>query len=133
MKPHKHAALMAEYAKDAAETDTPWERWELKHSKEEGEWMSLVDQPNWHNWAEYRRKPRTININGHEVPEPMRTEPDDGSEYYSPSLTDESCYDHFNWRGDKIDEGCFSVGFCHSTKEAAIAHAKALISFTAKP
>lgn len=26
---HIHAAAMAEYAKDAAETDKPWERWEF--------------------------------------------------------------------------------------------------------
>ena len=26
---HIHAAAMAEYAKDALETDKPWERWEF--------------------------------------------------------------------------------------------------------
>lgn len=28
MTKHIHAELMAEYAKDAMETDKPWERWE---------------------------------------------------------------------------------------------------------
>ena len=30
MTAHVHAALMLQYAKDAMETDKPWERWEVK-------------------------------------------------------------------------------------------------------
>ena len=30
MTAHKHAALMLQYAQDAAETDKPWKRWEVK-------------------------------------------------------------------------------------------------------
>ena len=53
---HIHAAAMAEYAKDAAETDKPWERWEFCHMR--GEYQSLHGHPEWVGDNEYRRKPK---------------------------------------------------------------------------
>ena len=67
---HIHAAAMAEYAKDAAETDMPWERWEVSFS---GGFTGVTGHPNWSVNHEYRRKPKVILINGYEVPEPHRT------------------------------------------------------------
>ena len=64
---HIHAAAMAEYAKDALETNKPWERWEFCHMR--GEYQSLHSHPEWVEDNEYRRKPQVILINGHEVPE----------------------------------------------------------------
>ncbi len=63
---HKHAELMALYAQDAMETDKPWERWELRGGSTE--WIACVENPEWETAIQYRRKPRTININGHAVP-----------------------------------------------------------------
>lgn len=51
---HPHAALMAEYAKDAAETDRPWERWEFERF--EGKWSGLNQHPRWFREVKYRRK-----------------------------------------------------------------------------
>jgi hypothetical protein len=53
---HKHAELMKLYAKDAAETDKPWERWVIKHERT-GEWRQCNNNPTWHFDMEYRRKP----------------------------------------------------------------------------
>ena len=64
---HIHAAAMAEYAKDAAETDKPWERWEFSYKNQE--YSSLQSQPLWYAGNKYRRKPKSILINGYEVPE----------------------------------------------------------------
>lgn len=50
---HPHAEKMALYAKDASETDTPWERWEYYDS---GSWISLKQNPGWNSYIEYRRK-----------------------------------------------------------------------------
>ena len=61
---HIHAAAMAEYAKDAAETDKPWERWEFCHMR--GEYQSLHSHPEWVEDNKYRRKPQVILINGHQ-------------------------------------------------------------------
>ena len=68
---HIHAAAMAEYAKDAIETDMPWERWEFSCGNQEYE--TLSSHPTWHEKNKYRRKAKTILINGHDVPEPHHT------------------------------------------------------------
>ena len=58
---HKHAALMAEYAKDAAETDKPWERWEYRG--ESDKWQPLAyNNPSWNPSLEYRRKPQPLEL-----------------------------------------------------------------------
>jgi hypothetical protein len=51
---HKHAELMAEYAKDAFETDKPWERWEF--SEMHRRWSICPDHPCWTPTTQYRRK-----------------------------------------------------------------------------
>jgi hypothetical protein len=51
---HKHAELMKLYAEDAAETNTPWERWEAEVGRG---WSGLVDHPLWSEKSKYRRKP----------------------------------------------------------------------------
>ena len=128
---HIHAAAMAEYAKDAAETDTPWERWEFSYGgKKVGAFFSLAEHPNWDADREYRRKAKTLLINGHEVPEPCRTPLKDGEVYWTISLVGGSTSSL--WQGDGIDFGCLNSGFVHLTKEAAEKHFNALKSFTAK-
>ena len=52
---HKHADLMMEYAKDAAETDKPWERWEMRSHITD--WVPLNNHPSWGDTVYYRRKP----------------------------------------------------------------------------
>ena len=44
---HTHAAAMAEYAKDAAETDMPWERWEVSMTESGDEYRNLLGHPDW--------------------------------------------------------------------------------------
>lgn len=124
---HKHAALMLEYAYDAAKYDEPWRYWE--YNNHHG-WHECSASPLWHIAYDYRRKPRTININDHEVPEPMRVKPKIGEDYVYPDFGDDEMYGCYKWRNDKVDINYFNNGLCHTTKEAAIAHAKALLSFT---
>ena len=125
---HIHAAAMAEYAKDAAETDKPWERWEFCHKR--GEYQSLDSHPEWVEDNEYRRKPQVILINGHEVPEPCRTPLQDGTNYWIPGILISAT--QFRWQDDDIDTSYLENGFVHLTKEAAEKHFNALKSFTAK-
>ena len=77
---HIHAELMAEYAKDATETNKPWKRWEVSFS--DG-FIDVKGQPNWSVNHEYRRKPKVILINGHKVPEPCRTPLEIGDTYWT--------------------------------------------------
>ena len=125
---HIHAAAMAEYAKDALETDKPWERWEF--SKTGRDYDSLHEHPSWNPDIKYRSKPKVILINGHEVPEPCRTPLKDGEVYWTISIVGGSTSSL--WQGDVIDFGCLENGFIHLTKEAAEKHFNALKSFTAK-
>jgi hypothetical protein len=77
-----------------------------------------------------RMKPKTILINGFEVPEPERKSLDDGSKYYFPSMEDKSMSVYSIWQEDYLDKCRLSRGLIHLTKEAATTHAKALLSFT---
>jgi hypothetical protein len=142
-KPHPHAALMAMYAQDAAETDKPWERWQWRDPKSKTRiWYCCLkddedDAPRWYINIEYRRKPRTININGYEVPKPLRDAPIKNSKYWIASITDADGSDsilngslEIRWDGDSSDLLWLKNGLCHSTKEAAELHSEALLSFT---
>lgn len=45
---------MKQYAEDAAQTDTPWKRWQNRSG---GSWRDLSNNAKWHPNREYRRKP----------------------------------------------------------------------------
>ena len=81
-----------------------------------------------------RVKPKVININGIEVPEPMREMPPEGTSVYWPGFGPDSGDTHT----ESADVGCYPAmlpyllrkGLLHLTKEAATIHANALLSFT---
>lgn len=82
----------------------------------------------------YRVAPRTITINGHEVPEPLRELPAEGATVYwvgfgpgsSDDLTEQCDVGYYPTLLPEL----LKMGLLHSTRDAAQAHAKALISFT---
>ena len=121
---------MIEYAKDAMETDMPWLRWEKKVNGLDNQFVGCGGNPSWNDYAEYRRKPRTININGQEVPAPYRGEMKDGQIYYMPRIGYDIIYDAKSWGTYLYDAEAMHMGLVHLNKEAAIAHALALMSFT---
>lgn len=89
---HKHAALMLEYAKDAAESKTPWVKWEHRPvgynayfgRRVEYDWKPISDHPEWNTELEYRRKPT----------EEPKMYPPEGTRYYY-------------WHGDRLRVGFF--------------------------
>ena len=118
-----------EYAKDAMETAEPWEKWE--YSDGLGCWYPVRNTgPAWDSDNQYRRKPMAININGHEVPKPYRGEMKEGQIYYMPRIGYEIIYDAKSWGTYLYDAEAMHMGLVHLNKEAAIAHALALMSFT---
>ena len=125
---HIHAAAMAEYAKDATETDKPWERWEVSILESNAEFRDLHVNPEWALNRMYRRKVKTIIINGHKVPEPLRTPPEVNVFYWIPF----GGAVRFRWKGDGADIAHLKNGFVHLTQEAAEKHFNAMKSFTAK-
>jgi len=128
MAGHVHASLMAEYAEVAKTNDKPWEEFEFK-SKVSGEWVKIPEFYSFDSGFEYRRKPRTININGFEVPEPLRVAPEVGETYFSVAMRSASAYEYM-WLGDDTDLKEFKLGMVHKTREAAELHAKALLTYS---
>ena len=124
MTAHNHAALMAQYAEDALETDAPWERWE-----QGGTWIweTCRYHPSWLPGQNYRRKPHTININGFEVPEPCIKSPELCTSLWKTTMSGRW---HFLWANTTHQKEWLRLGIVHLTKEAAELHAKALLSFT---
>lgn len=127
MSGHVHAHLMALYAQDAAETDEPWLRWEVGH--EDSAWVSCPCNPSWRADTKFRRKPKTININGFEVPEPHRDPLEIGQRYWLADPSN-SLVEMYHWDNVACEIRCLRAGLIHITKEAAEIHRKALLSFT---
>lgn len=122
---HKHAKEMMQYAEDAAECDEPWLLWQFNVGQG---WIDCTRMSEFHKDHEYRRKPRTININGFEVPEPLKEMPSSGV-VWAVDLDED--YNVFDWEvcGNIIDR-MIAKRIAHSTREAAQLHARALLSFT---
>jgi len=127
---HPHAALMALYAQDAAETAEPWERWECFGSMKE--WMGICSHPNWGLSNQYRRKPRTIKIGDCKIPAPERVAPAVGSPYWIVGISHGDCLvEELEWDDDASDNFFLKKGIVHLNPESAVAHGEALIALTA--
>lgn len=70
---------------------------------------------------------KTIKVNGFDVPAPMSEVPMIDSEYFMSSVTGELLFETYFWHADSADKRWLSRGLVHSTKSAAIAHAKAML------
>ena len=79
---------------------------------------------------EYRIRPNTIRIGEYDVPEPMREMPARDTDYYIACITTSGLYGVATWVCDAQDIEWFNLGVVHSTKDAAVLHAKALLSLT---
>lgn len=139
LKAHKHAEAMKLYAEDAATTDKPWELWEHLYGTygDEEDWCDLENNPTWSENRCYRRKvvkPKTININGYEVPKPYRGSIGIGSKYYVADTTNrsDSVVPAHSWAYLNYEKDLMKKGLIHLTQEAAQKHVEALFSFTRK-
>lgn len=128
---HIHATLMLQYAQDAAETETPWERWEWRAGSNMP-FEACANNPAWAPEHAYRRKPQTITVNGFEVPAPVK----EAAEHQLLWAADPA---HSAWafsmayrlaHSEHVRQ--FRRGLLHTTKEAAVAHAKAMLGIDPK-
>ena len=129
MAKHKHAALMQQYAKDWAETEQPWKRWEVTSHR--NEWVALCGHPYWKEESEYRRKPRTLTYTV-TLPEPLQEAPDVEGVYYIVDPEAECLCRECKWSGSKSDMRWLKRGLCFATKEDAITAAKAMLPLKMK-
>lgn len=98
----------------------------------ENAWEEVCNPWNFilHKDYELRIKPALININGHEVPEPVREPLKKLNRYWFVDFSENRCFCESEWDGDEMDYFRLQLGLIHLTKESAIAHTKALLSFT---
>lgn len=129
MSGHPHADLMAKAA-EIAKTDQYWQRHfeEKFHSTDKWNPMSDVF---FQTHREYRLKPRFIDINGHQVPEPVLEPLEVNNLLWIADITQPNA-EQLMWTGHTSDILMLERGILHLTKEAAEAHIAALLSFTQK-
>ncbi len=72
-------------------------------------------------------KQNTITVNGFEVPAPMNEPADFGAYYYYPAFDKDCLVFVETWADTGTDKRTLSMGVAHTTKGAAIAHAKAML------
>lgn len=95
-----------------------------------GKWVDKSKHLGFVMYEVYRVKPKTIRIGEYDVPEPMREMPAFGTDYYIACTVAPSLYGVGTWVCDADDIEWFNRGIVHSTKDAAVHHAKALLSLT---
>ena len=126
MTAHKHAALMLQYAQDAAETDRPWERWEWRGDGAD-EFIACWQHPSWKLSYEYRRKPQVIRVGRHEFPKPITNELVNGVNYFYVKIGNTRFeVGESSWTGNGQHQMRLESRRVHLTKEAAQAHADVL-------
>lgn len=102
-----------------------------------GQWRTMLDNTIlkvFLDHTKFRLKPRTITINGIEVPAPEKNDDPDlellehDQDYW---LVDLANYPDFviphKWKGDPPEYAWADRGLIHLSKDAALLHAKALI------
>ena len=127
---HIHAEKMMQYAQDAMEHDEPWKLWQYCSSNTE--WRDFEStSPSWNKDHTYRRKPKTININGFEVPEPIYEKPVDNATVYFPSLLNDvvSVSSYIN---DPAYQNLYEKGLIFKEREDCEKYLEAVLSFTKK-
>ena len=113
---------LAQYLKPFIEAAAKGERVEIQMS--DGTWEEAL---TFSDLSEYRIKEKTIMVNSFEVPEPMREKPELDTGYFAPNVVAMEMYSFSKWEDCSVDKSRLSRGICHKTKEAAIAHAKAML------
>ncbi|WP_354640124.1 hypothetical protein [Morganella morganii] len=117
-------------AAEIAKTDKDWYRHFQFKTDKCSDWSDFNCNFIFHEYVKYRIKPRFIDINGHQVTEPVREPLQTGQEYWVADVT--KWDDEWYWNDDNRDNLWLERGLIHLTKEAADIHIAALLSFTQK-
>jgi hypothetical protein len=147
---HAHKPLWSPLNKYRRKADAPpqWRSIELDpppegdlvHVCDEGDVTATVSAfggAEWGYWMPLDKpkppqpKPKTIRIGEYDVPEPCREPLVTGTRYYVAYLGNPNDPFCFRWNDYSADNSALDGGVVHLDKEAAILHAKALLSLTA--
>lgn len=125
---HPHAELMLEYAKDAATMVEPWKNWENK-SKFNDTWFGCQFHPEWKAESKYRRKPKTVKINGIDVPKGLTEAPGYDTLVFMSTVTRAEGFFKGRWEDVPHYRAYLKSGIVHLTEENAVAMSKAMLNF----
>lgn len=127
MTEHKHASVLRAIA--GGVNPDNFEAKRINHRNE-----------NWKIFTEYagnviafgeawevRRKQQHILVNGFKVPKPLDVMPGINSQYFVVAILSDVMFDEYTWTGCSTEKRWLEKGVLHATKEAAIAHAKAML------
>ena len=114
------------------------ERVQKRTGRKPDEWVPFTEgaesatlaqmlDPSFGSRCEFRLAPRTIRVNGVEVPVSEKVAPKNGDWVYLPSLDAENLYICAEWFGCKRDHEYLKRGLVYLNKEDAIARAKAML------
>ena len=129
MNPHPHAEVLRAIA-----DGVPLSEFEIKHQTDI-DFGGIRDIRGWnldglittpHEW-QIRRKPQHIMVNGFKVPKPLDVAPEHLEQFFYPEFAESDLSDSDTWQNHIVDKNRLKAGVCHATKEAAIAHAKAML------
>ncbi len=122
---HKHYDLIVKWAADPSQ-----KVWYYNGSG----WFLSVIEPVWNPDYTYHigdtPPKKQIKIGGVWIDEPVREPLSQRQEYYTTIITYDNLFMKSRWDGGNVDLVRLKRGLVHLTKEAAIAHAKALIALT---
>lgn len=131
MTPHPHKDILIAIA-NGLKTDEI----EVKH-RQWAEWQNGSDYSSWMNptaagsW-QVRLIPKTVLFNRQQLPMPMETAPKEGTTIYVPEVFVDKKMVYLTWGNTPNQQKWLKQGFVHSTPEAAIAWANAMIPFNNK-
>lgn len=108
---------MVLYAKDAQETDRPWELWE-RFNPISRKWLDLNDNPTWCAWTSYRRKQKFIIVNGLRVTAPVAHKLNEGTVYWIP-CTSHCSARKCEWNNTDHNQWHLDYGLVYLTEEEA--------------
>lgn len=100
----------------------------VQYLSADGKWYDSAGTFMYPN--KYRIKPeepKTIKVNGFDVPEPMRETIPVDTPFYLADVVVSKYYSAFYWTASESDTTWLARGLLHTTVEAAVAHAKAML------
>lgn len=102
---------------------------EIEYLSHTGKWVDRGDSmaETFKPRLKYRIKPRTIKVNGFDVPKPESEAPLYRSKYFIPVTNSYEFCKVGTWSGCEYDSLLFARGLIHLSDDNAIAHAKAML------
>lgn len=126
-------ALIAHLQGEKVEKKNAWnENWRPLIEGSERATLGQILDPDFGRACEFRLAPRTILVNGVEVPAPESVAPPLMSKVFAPSTFSHDLYSSWCWHNDPVDAGYLERGLVYLDKESAIARAKAMLIVQSK-